>query len=1466
MKYNSSQLIADYTVLAEAAYSDFSRLIYQEAESSPEKFEREEHDAIMYEDPGTKEKLSDRPQAFAQYVTSRYDVVAHWKDRGKLAIPAKRNQSSGFSATLFREMEKDENGNNKKPTDRYVLAMRGTADGKDLLTTDGGDIVNDGLAHHQIVDMYNFWQQIKAKKGEPYDVMQIVDDPDSIGVLAPLQALLQNKSADQGFFIDSGSIKRIVASRSDKLYKEGDERRFGLGINVGKVVTTGHSLGGHLSAAFSRLFPNETEHSYMINGAGFGAKLNPVGYIESSAQWNIASVFASLGGTDHFDKNKITNLIGDKNIDFVANNWFVGLKQPGQTVETFIEKASLYETFGHASGQMSDAMVVASLFAALDNRLDNSVQTIFEKLMPLFKAAAGQENLSLERLVYMLDKLLHGNNAVNISDPDNRNGLYERVTALKNTITKLRQKNGNFRIELLTDHQDLLQKATQDNEEGKAYRYALRELNPFAVIGADYSQHGNLGLHSSANLGGMTEAYLNSRKEMLNWQNIYGLFNVKYDKRLNDNTITEGLRSSYHLEIVNQIKEKLPSYDSLNMLPANSKGDWIYEDTALGLKLDIDGRNPTDLSRHYIRFGGNAEGNLSGGDLEDRLFGDNRDNTLAGNQGNDYMEGGIGNDTYYIEDSDTVVDSDGKGKIIFRESGLASAILPTVQAGHFVRSEGETEMWNSADENGKTDNRLTARKIGNDLEIWRSNSINDKVLIKNFFRQASAANNGSLSLLGITLADAVPTEERPFLSAITYTGEANLYNTFNLSGQQRFNIIGGSKDDLVFATGTQAARIDAGAGNDRIYGSYGADTIYGGSGSDYINGSPGVIAGTNRTAEQQAEDRDFLVGGAGRDVVVGMAGDDIIHTGEVGEHLLTAGSGEAGDLASGGLGDDKIYGSIANDLLAGSEGGDTVYGGAGDDVILGDALYRLASRSLTVYQESTITGPEYGPGIIGTGYIAPPSHHTPRVGMEHNYSNGKWAHQVTNVASRSHPDMEKWTVSIDREKGDYAFSSPIPATNEDHRLAAGGGADYLYGGYGNDLIIGQDGNDFLYGESGNDILWGDDNRDLSVAGDDYLDGGDDNDTLYGGGGADTLIGGRGSDTLYGGTGFDTYLFHASDLKYGNDIDTIDDEDGQGRIVIDGAALDGLTWQRQDGGWRSGRFSLSQTGSELHVAVDGWQNGITVRNFANGTLGLNLPAQQPEPPAAQPKQETPNPRLPETPALPDLPAETKPQEPSVNPDLPETPILPTNPSNTEQPLTPLPPNNPGNPPANAEPATPPAEPNHPIPTETPVLPTNPSNTGGQIPPMLPDNPAYSVAPAPVVPPKPVKTKRRLSVFGRRKEQVVNSYSSWKQKAEDKVSSGILSWKRRRAAKKAATATAPLQPQQPATILPPSHSPFKRHRKVAASVGTSAALAHIPQQAVALTHAMAAFGNGQGSAASGTVSVPPNPAAILTTPSV
>ena len=56
-----------------------------------------------------------------------------------------KNTASGFSATLFKNVD-----------DSYVYALRGTEQGRDdLVVADGMDIVTDGLAIDQLVDMYN---------------------------------------------------------------------------------------------------------------------------------------------------------------------------------------------------------------------------------------------------------------------------------------------------------------------------------------------------------------------------------------------------------------------------------------------------------------------------------------------------------------------------------------------------------------------------------------------------------------------------------------------------------------------------------------------------------------------------------------------------------------------------------------------------------------------------------------------------------------------------------------------------------------------------------------------------------------------------------------------------------------------------------------------------------------------------------------------------------------------------------------------------------------------------------------------------------------------------------------------------------------------------------------------------------------------------------------------------------------
>lgn len=141
---------------------------------------------------------------------------------------------------------------------------------------DGGDIALDGLAHHQIVNMYNFWQSIVQDEFRPARIETDLALTAQYQATNPLpvpsknvfsEYLWKNKLENQGYFLDSGKVKRIVFSENAVKGKGLKE------VAAQKVTVTGHSLGGHLSAAFSRLFPDATKHAYMANGAGLSAKI-----------------------------------------------------------------------------------------------------------------------------------------------------------------------------------------------------------------------------------------------------------------------------------------------------------------------------------------------------------------------------------------------------------------------------------------------------------------------------------------------------------------------------------------------------------------------------------------------------------------------------------------------------------------------------------------------------------------------------------------------------------------------------------------------------------------------------------------------------------------------------------------------------------------------------------------------------------------------------------------------------------------------------------------------------------------------------------------------------------------------------------------------------------------------------------------------------------------------------------------
>ncbi|MBU2707160.1 hypothetical protein KCM76_14280 [Zooshikella marina] len=176
-------------------------------------------------------------------------------------------------------------------------------------------------------------------------------------------------------------------------------------------------------------------------------------------------------------------------------------------------------------------------------------------------------------------------------------------------------------------------------------------------------------------------------------------------------------------------------------------------------------------------------------------------------------------------------------------------------------------------------------------------------------------------------------------------------------------------------------------------------------------------------------------------------------------------------------------------------------------------------------------------------------------------------------------------------------SDEIIGTNDDDVIYGQGGNDFIYGENGDDELHGGSGNDKLEGGKGDDIVKG-------GGGDDYIEGNKGDDNLYAGQGNDELIGNEGDDDLYGelgvnilkgGKGFDVYVVGQKD--------TVEDSDASGEVVLDGAVLKG--GQRELSNPKNifydeqNNLTYELKGTTLNV------NGLTIKNFKNGDLGILL---------------------------------------------------------------------------------------------------------------------------------------------------------------------------------------------------------------------------------------------------------------------
>jgi pimeloyl-ACP methyl ester carboxylesterase len=127
--------------------------------------------------------------------------------------------------------------------------------------------------------MYNYWQRLKAQKDESYQVASLVGLLELTGqlILAALQGksfldeFVESLGEQPGIIVDlpNLTVQTVTFGASDE--SDGLEL---IPTNLPSIDVVGHSLGGHLAMAFTRLFPESNPTAYTVNAAGFGPQFN----------------------------------------------------------------------------------------------------------------------------------------------------------------------------------------------------------------------------------------------------------------------------------------------------------------------------------------------------------------------------------------------------------------------------------------------------------------------------------------------------------------------------------------------------------------------------------------------------------------------------------------------------------------------------------------------------------------------------------------------------------------------------------------------------------------------------------------------------------------------------------------------------------------------------------------------------------------------------------------------------------------------------------------------------------------------------------------------------------------------------------------------------------------------------------------------------------------------------------------
>ncbi|MEW5993497.1 MAG: calcium-binding protein, partial [Candidatus Zixiibacteriota bacterium] len=621
----------------------------------------------------------------------------------------------------------------------------------------------------------------------------------------------------------------------------------------------------------------------------------------------------------------------------------------------------------------------------------------------------------------------------------------------------------------------------------------------------------------------------------------------------------------------------------------------LNPDGYLSTSIFLDPSNPADHPNNRAVLDAVAgrwtEGNendiligLGGGDT---LKGGIGEDVLIGGTGNDRLEGGQGDDLYAFrpgDGNDTVVDSDGSGKIIV--SGLE---LTGVDLDAYQGSGADT--WVDAA------TLFKYQRVGKDLVISEGTlAAGDKITVKDFDFQTGALgihlntkikvaiqersgnffmgsevqySTGSTTIgesLGkpftVSLNMAAQTGDRIVLEMAG--GDAGVWSA--VTGDEVVSFAGGSVElmlregqteisfalintgdvdsEVAYTLNAMLLPFDPDAqqvsadyhielqGNDETDIPFDSTNTLLGDQAPLLDGSGNIQydAWDNIISSGPEPGRaDVIHDTSGNDTILAGGGDDIVWRQRGGDDIIDLGDGDDDFYTVAGTGGRvHVRGGAGNDYLGAGAGRDVIEGGEGADGLYGsaedDEIYGDEKGEAAAFIAQGRS--EAGSGLRGEWVDAEAGSDRVFTGSGNDL-----------IAGGDGDDLIVAGGGDDQIWGDWNTWSPTDewrswSVSEDVQEDAQGNKTYSYDvahiysesttGTGNDTIHAGGGNDVARGEGGDDTLFMDD-------GDDKAWGGEGDDVMLGGAGGDLLIGDDTTDVL-------AASLHGSDFLDGGEGD------------------------------------------------------------------------------------------------------------------------------------------------------------------------------------------------------------------------------------------------------------------------------------------------------------------------------------------